>query len=349
MPKFTKYKQAVPSALSFTNLGKYKINPSASDKAKIRNALGTKSINRFLAQKRKMRKSSNRTTSSSYVGRENVARGSGIESRFVLNRPESLAVKVMKKTNPINEVFKQGSGFQGWDVGRQSVSYSQMFTTYDLSAMLVNMPARDTTLNGNRRFLLDKYTSELTFANGTNATAYVHIYDIMCKTDVDTADLTAGIGDPAVAWNNGEIQQGNPTGYHVIGSTPSRVDLFREHFKILNKTSHFLQVGQVHKHKISINYNRIMNEAKILNSIRFGGITIFTMLVCHGTPGQDDSAVPVVSTTAGQINWTQTQRYSYRYSSDNQANSYVVPALLPQPVALEVVQEDGDIDLVNNA
>lgn len=290
-----------------------------------------------------------KTKSKALVTKANVAKGEGVETSFVLRNPPSMAVKTFKKINSINEVFRQASSFQAWDVGRQSVSFTNVFAQSDFNAILSQLPASTVAGNLNRRFLLDSYKGELTFSNGTNASCYVKIYDIMAKVDIDSTDVTAGIGDPASAWQTGELQQGNATGYHVIGSYPNKVDTFKQHFKIMSMKQHFMKPGDIHKHHVNINYNKIMNEARIVNSSRYGGITYFTMIVCHGTPAQTDDATPIVSTTAGQINWTQTQRFTYRYSLDNQQNSYVLPNLLPQPAVLEVVQDDGDIDVVTNA
>lgn len=110
-----------------------------------------------------------------------------------------------------------------------------------------------------------------------------------------------------------------------------------------------MKPGDIHKHHININYNKIMNEARINNSNRYAGVSYSTMLVAHGVPAQDDSAVPVVSTTAGVINITFTQKFQYRYALDNQQNSVAITPLLLQPATLEIVQEDGDIDVVTNA
>lgn len=272
------------------------------------------------------------------VKKEYIAKGDGIESKFDIRNPPSQAIKVMKKVNAPNTEFRQTSFPVDWAVGRQAVRTTQIFQQADFNNMFSNIPATTLAGNINRRILIDKHSSETTFTNGTNATCYVYVYDIVCKTDIDTADgLITG---PDVAWQNGEIQQGNATGYHVIGSDPKKVDMFREHFKILKVEKHFMKPGDTHKHFVNVNMNKIVNEARTVASIRYAGITYFTMLVAHGCPAQDDTAgVPVVSTTAGTINVTQTMRYSYRYSLDNQAN-HITHLLLPQPTALEVITED---------
>lgn len=281
------------------------------------------------------------------VAREKIAKGEGVQTYFTLRNPPTEAVKVMKKTNPSNQVFRQFAFTQNWDVGRQSVRSSQAFAVNDFQQILNQLPPTDIAGNNNRRFLIDDYTSEVTFANGANASCYVHVYDIMCKTDVDTSDLSNAT--PDVAWQNGELAQGNSTGYHVIGTDPKRVDLFKEHFKILQVSKHFMKPGDIHKHHIKINYNKILNEARVLNSVRYANVTFFTMIVVYGTPASDDSVPPVCSTTAGMLNVTSTMRYRYRYSLDNQVNNYSITPLLSQPTNLEVVQEDGDIDVVTNA
>lgn len=170
----------------------------------------------------------------------------------------------------------------------------------------------------------------------------------MVKQDMDNDDIFAQIASPTDAWNKGEIQQGNADGLTVIGTDPKKVDLFKQHYKILQHTKHFMGPGDVHKHHANVNYNRVINEARIVNSILYGGYTLCTMVVAYGTPANDDAVPPVVSTTAGSLSMTFTNKYMFRYSLDNQQNSKVI-ALLPQPTGLEVVQDDGDIDAVISA
>lgn len=338
-----------------TRLGKFSLldyiqRPSPSQAARLRERLGTNPINRIIAKYRKGVRTKAKQNSYSYVNREPVARGQGIETNFVKYTPPTLAVSNMKKVNPVNNILKQFGGFMEYGPGRQAaLTLQTSFTLSDFNNILSNLPARDLSNNANRRFLMDNLKSEITMSNGTNASCYVHVYDIMCKTDIDSNDFAAGIGDPATAWLTGEVQQGNASGYNVIGTDPRKVDTFKQHYKVLNVKKHFMKPGDIHKHKISITLNKIMNEARLLNSSRYAGVSFSTMLVVYGCPAQDDSSPPVVTTTGGVINYTYTSKYQYRFSLDNQQNSIVIPSLLPTPASLEVVQEDGDIDVVNNA
>lgn len=282
------------------------------------------------------------------VGKLPVAKGEGVETTFNLTNPPSPFVKNMKKTNAPNHVIHNYSASLPWTVGRQNAYSFQYFDKNQMTNIISQLPARDLTNNANRRFLADKFQSEITFSNSTNATCYVYIYDIMTKQDMDTADQTSGIIFPSGAWNAGEVQQGNAQGYAVIGTDPKKIDLFKQHFKILNVVKHFMGPGDVHKHRVNINYNKLMNEARIANSEAYGNFTISTMIVAHGVPANNDATPEVVSTTAGKLSLTFTNKYVFRYCLDNQQNSAVINLLL-QPSGLEVVQDDGDIDPVTDA
>ena len=72
------------------------------------------------------------------------------------------------------------------------------------------------------------------------------------------------------------------------------------------------------------------------------------MMVGYGTPAAGDASNTTVSTTAGVVNTTYTCKYTFRYSVDNQQSSKSIN-IFSQPTDLEVVQDDGDIDLVTSA
>lgn len=274
-----------------------------------------------------------------------VAKGEGKETKFELSYPPSAYVKNMKKTNAPNHVIHNFRFLLNWNAGRQNAANFTYFDRNQFNNILAQLPVSDISGNLNRRFLLDKFQSEVTFSNSTNASCYVHIYDIMVKQDMDNDDVLSGLASPTTSWNSGEIQQGNPDGLSVIGTDPKKIDLFKQHYKILQHTKHFMGPGDVHKHHSNINYNRVINESRVVNSILYGGYTLCTMIVAYGTPANDDAVPPVVSTTAGALSMTFTNKYIFRYSLDNQQNSKVIN-LLPTPANLEVVQDDGDIDLV---
>lgn len=282
------------------------------------------------------------------VKMEYVAKGEGIETRFDLSYPPSSAVKVMKKLNPPNNVIFNYGKQLTWSVGRQGVSSWSYFDNYQMGQLINQLPPVDIAGNNNRRFLIDKFQSEITLANATNACCYVHVYDIMCKVDQDQSETT--IYTPDAAWGNGEVAQGNSSGYTQIGTDPKKIDLFKQNYRILKHQKHFLGPGDVQKHHININYNKIFNEARrdTSTSNNWGNFTLFTMMVGYGTPAAGDASNTTVSTTAGVVNTTYTCKYTFRYSVDNQQSSKSIN-ILSQPTDLEVVQDDGDIDLVTSA
>jgi len=307
-----------------------------------------KAASAYKAKKINIQPKKKKATKSRLVRVNNVAKGDGIETKFDLTNKPSEAIKVMKKLTAVNTFCRQFGIPIPWDVGRQAVNDASVsFDQFNLQQLYARLPVTDLSGNLNRRMLLDRFNSETTFSNGTNASCYVHVYDVMAKHDIDSVDTS--LISPAVAWQSGELQQGNTVGVNLLGTEPKKAELFKQHYKILQHTKHFMKPGDIHKHHVSINFNKFVNEARIANSKSFSGMTIWTMIVCHGTPGQDDTPItPVVSTTAGVINMTQTTNYSYRWTQDKQ-NSNAVNGTLLQPAALEVVQEDGDIDVVTNA
>ena len=281
----------------------------------------------------------------SLVKREFIAKGEGVETRFDLTNKPSPAVKIMKKTNAPNHVINNFSGSLAWAVGRQNATQFMYFDNNQMTNVIAQLPASTSVGNLNRRFLIDKFQSEVTFSNGTNASCYVHVYDIMYKNEMDATDTT--INTPAVAWNTGEAQQGG-AGIGIIGTDPRKIDTFKTNYKILKLSKHFMKPGDIHKHHCNVNYNRLINETRIVNSTYYGGFSLACMIVAHGTPATNDAVPPVVSTTAGQIALTFSNKYIYRYSLDNQQNTQIIQSF-QQPTGLEVVQEDGDIDAVTDA
>lgn len=270
--------------------------------------------------------------------------GNGAVSYFNKTVQPKLPIQIMKKLTPVNTWTANYSDRLSWADGRQAVKEFIYYDTQPLSAILAQLPVPGPAGNLTRRFLLQDMYGEFTFSNASNSTCYVYVYDILCKKDLDstsTQDSTVLL--PNVAWNNGEIQQGNTLGNSMIGTFPSKVKDFTSFYKILSKKGHFMKAGDVHKHKVSLKLNRLINESLISKSSYYGGLTHYTMICAYGVPCDNDAVPPVVTTSNGALDMVYTTQYRYKWMQDYDTDSVIFGALPTGVAGLEVIEDDGDI------
>lgn len=192
------------------------------------------------------------------------------------------------------------------------------------------------------RYVLENYMNEMTMTNTTNASCEVEIYDLTLKKDLlvqfayeEAANTYVVNGSPEAYWEvgtrlmSGQADAVSPPNSTVLGASPFDSQLFKDYFKVQKRTRVMLSQGASHRHFVTLNVNKVIDDAFVQTSqqiIGHKGITVYTMLVVRGFPQTTGNVEdPGVSTTCPcQLAIVNQQRYKYTWSADlsNTGNYY---------------------------
>lgn len=227
-----------------------------------------------------------------------LIKGQGAFSRwFPAPGRLTMSRSVMGKISGKNQyVFNMAQRLTAAD-GRQNATSVQYYDGVPLRAILSQF---GTNTNDTRRLLLKSSYHEYTFTNASNTVAYLTLYDIVYKRDLETI-VDSNVYLPEIAWNTGEIQEGNSLGSSLVGSYPTRIGRFNDFYKIVQKSTHLLAPGEVHKHKVLLRPNRLISANLINEKSYYRGLTSTTMFVVQGTP-VDNSGDTLISGVDGSGN-----------------------------------------------
>lgn len=207
------------------------------------------------------------------------------------------------------------------------------------------------TENASRRLYLEDAYCEYTFTNASNTVAYVTLYDLWFKREMDTTDSPKFL--PEGAWNAGEIQEGNSIGLQMVGSYPTRVSLFNEYYKIAQKKVHLMMPGEVHKHRVSVRPHKFITNNRVNDSIRYAGLSAATMFSAVGTPVDNAGTTTAFYDPSGAL-----IHGGYDASGNILSSNLLVGAVTTSPVAINIVWQgrytfrwiddmDSDINISN--
>lgn len=195
-----------------------------------------------------------------------------------------------------------------------------------------------------KQFVLESLKSEFLMTNSTLATCYVDIYDVVRKRDAQTGagrvvpspsapssgqDLIPNATQkPEDSWLLGSsIEAGypvtvqNPQPSQMVGALPTDSLLFKDYFKVVQRSHIALSQGATHRHTINLKSNHLVDQFLLSGDYQndIAGLTMYTMIVCYGQPASisgGDSA-PVVTTAKVALDIVVGYRYKYTWISDS--------------------------------
>ena len=209
---------------------------------------------------------------------QRVIGGSGNKSTYVENHKLKGSKRVLASLTPTNFYQYNNAWRISSNPGLQTANSALYFHQPDLLQQITQFGA---SANNSKQMLIKSLFADYTLVNTTSAPIYLTIYDVGFKREMDTSDTTTW--SPELAWNNGEIQEGNAIGASMVGSDPKKISLFKEYYAVKKKSNHFLAPGEVHKHTVLVRPNKFITKNRILDSIRYAGLTYATMFVAKGT------------------------------------------------------------------
>lgn len=301
------------------------------------------------AKKTKTKSKTKSKTSSTFTTKDDYLTGQNVCSNFVHRLKEQWSEKVLSKNSPPQTWISNYTGRVTFADGRQGAYTFLYYDSVPMTGQLQLLPAVNPAGNTSRRMYLSSCNAELTLSNSSNSTAYVHILDIAYKRDIESAATDADCYNPQVAWQTGEVEQGNADGITLIGTHPKSVDKFNQYYNILGHSKHFMGVGDVHKHKVGLYLNKFISENLISEKIGYRGYTFATLIYAYGVPVNNDDVTPVVTTSSGAIDCVMTEKCVFRWQEDLDYDTVIGSKLQTGVVGLEVVEDDGDINPLANA
>lgn len=243
--------------------------------------------------------------------------GAATFSRWGAVRAPSKRVSVMKKVGAANYFVTNdpaqltvAEGFQDYqDFSIQSLAHLKIIAANSVGTSSVQP----------KQFLLESATAEYIMTNSSLATIYVDIYDVVRKRDQSGSSETAG---PSAAWFQGvknETAGGLEDGAAMIGSLPTDSRLFKDYFKVVQRTHIGLTQGGTHRHSIKLKSNELI-DTQLLNTSDgdLTGITVYTLVCAYGQPASvpQEEAPSIVTTASGFIDIVRTVRYKYSWVAD---------------------------------
>lgn len=175
--------------------------------------------------------------------------------------------------------------------------------------------ADPTTLYGmipsvNDKMILHTIRAEASLVNSSSTNSTLVLYDIVCRKDCNSANT----GSPNGAWQVGiDDAGGSSTDYKIIGSIPTESVLFNDYYKIVQRTRISLSPGQMHRHEVTYNPNKVLS-GEYLSNVTYGlaGITCGVMVVQYGMPAHDSTTATSVTVDVGALDFLNKVSYDWR-------------------------------------
>lgn len=241
-----------------------------------------------------------------------VAEGTGGQySSFSRKNKAFWAKQIDASCAPIVSTFsaalqvKSGVGLQN------GVTALRLFDNTDVLQLYVDVG------NTYKRFLLEKCMASVSISNIYLSNCTVDIYDVIARKDTGAA----GVSDALTAWAQGDTDEGTSGLYAKCGATPFSVEDFNMYWKVVQKTRVVLGAGQMHKHRVNLDVNKIMNDSYIAYTAKnFRDLTYNTLIVIRGAPANDASTQTSVSVGAAGLNIVAEKEYHCKVLSTTVAN-----------------------------
>jgi len=334
-------------------------------------------INRRIARKAYAR--SLNTARLARRGGVNTVKGnpSGIAtlSKWSIYKKPSSQVMIMKKAGARNTYVDQQTLRLDTKSGFQEHAFFAHLENNILYDTIKNIPGGAVTAASGgqpfNRMVLENYSSEMLFANATNVSCELEIYDLVLKRDVKNnesyqQDLSGG-STVLIQWSGQPtqaIQAGisNATGsqpdtppynYTLIGSVPSDSLIFSQYFTVAQRKLVQLPQGGCHRHMVKQQLNKVVSRSDLSRTGAYGwkGLTCFTYYRVRGYPVSSAEDGANITTSSCSIDAVMSRRFSYTYVVDNtQTLRYTdnLLSLVPGDEAIINVGS-GQVDKVQSA
>lgn len=276
----------------------------------------------------KKTKTKTRVTRKKLTNRVKVSKDDPVSDSFFSHVYGKPLPKMISKFAGHSRLVENEGSYGVWAAGQQNlmlmnacytpVQLEDMYSAY--SSLQANSTVQNTA-----KFFLKQCKGEIMITNQTNDLVNMTLYDVVARRD-------SSVGyeyDPVSAWENGIADAGVSNGYRTVGNTPFGVPLFTTFWKVLKVTKVDLHSGGHHRHTVLIKPQRILSReiwagtglGSASYSSCIGGVTHYTVAVCHGYPVHVTGGTSV-STAKGQIDFVSKREYEWEVIQQNKTVDY---------------------------
>lgn len=313
-------------------------------------------------------------TSRSKPQRLQARQGSQTLSQIVLRGKAPLSNRIRQMvTDPQiymtqdAQAFSAASGFQNAFIPIDLLSPSHLAAMFS-HVQPTNNSAFTNVAAPTQRLLIESAKAISTFANNSNGTVVMDIYDICLKRDGQIYETnpfpgavpaTLNAEYPHYVWRDGQAYAAQdtvgPAGtYQVLGAQPTDSNLFNTFFRILRKRTVTMFPNSSHQHSFIVTPKRLISmEQNLLCTWGIKGLRVFSMAVIRGAPGSSvDEAKPdtrLVSTLPANIDCVTSYHLKWSHLESNNRVIYLEDQLttLVQP-KVETELQELDYEFTNN-
>lgn len=257
---------------------------------------------------------------SAFVGKQQSVGGGGGESKsqFTLVKPafKEKMIGFLGKNTVVRSSGFAATSTQGVQNSRNLGAYfsaEDIVNVFASVGELTSIPA----VRAAKCFLMNlKAKAMITNAESTNV--HFTIYDVMATIDTGVNNV-----DPSTVFLAGNADAGGVVAAAaadatVPGATPFSNPRFVNCYKVLQQTPIILGPGQTHTHHVHYAPNRVYNLEKLyapgITTGPLADLTVYTMIVHHGTPVHDATTETLVTLGLSKLDIVIMEEISWKQS-----------------------------------
>lgn len=226
----------------------------------------------------------------------------------------------------------------------------------DLGNVFINVfgngvAAFDTSRQG--KILVRSISLTVYYTNMIDGYLHFTIYDVVPRRDTDQSPLTNYLQGLRAAYDgadtNGTEVISNASVSTLVGADLGQSPYFNSKYMIVNRRTIIMTPGQVHRHTLNYKVNKVLNSA-ILDSqnIYMRGFSAVHICKIHGFPA-DNADNTITTLQAAKVSVVYRKRIKYHVIEQSKPTRYTYNNIEDDGIALENMNEDGDVEAQANA
>lgn len=226
-------------------------------------------------------------------------------------RRASRWVQDAKKRHGVGNVFRITGDAYLCASNQQNVApIGNYMDATDLTNLYTSIGLTAAGYAASKLLLLDVH-SESMITNACNSHIHATIYDVVAKLDGFTTVNTGPVTAFTLGFADGDT--GAAADYLIPGASPYNNPRFMAGYKILKQTKVVLKAGQTHVHTVQYDINRVVSKERLtLNGVGpVADLTVYSIVVFHGTPYHDAATELVVGTAPVKIDTVKKDTIRY--------------------------------------
>lgn len=206
------------------------------------------------------------------------------------------------------------------------------------------------------RFLIKNIQHTIYITNQTDGHCHMTLYDCIPRRDTDLSPVTAINQGQRVLQDNqatdGLVSIPAANNQNRLGVEPYSIPVFQQRWKIVNQRTIIMHPGQVHRHTLNYNVNKMFNST-ILNAENtyIRGFSACTMIKQHGFPASLIADENISTIGPSKLNVVIKKEITYAQPVFGVPKAHLTYNNLQQPAVqnVQAMNPDGDEEPYNAA